>query len=75
METLWSIFRTEFECIWPRDFVQYYREKLLPRFENFKLEIMFHKKTLYYQRNQKNQTTIYNNEYFTILASIEKVKI
>ncbi len=24
-------FRKEFECIWPRDFVQYYRGKLLPR--------------------------------------------
>jgi len=74
METILTIFRTEFECIWPRDFVQYYREKLLPRFENFKLEIVYHKKTLYYQRNQK-KSNLYNNVYFTILASIEKVKI
>ena len=27
-------FRKEFECIWPRDFVQYYRGKLLPRSGN-----------------------------------------
>ena len=27
-------YRKEFECVWPKDFVHYYRNKLLPRYKS-----------------------------------------